>query len=795
MMRMTFASPRWLKLVRDLAAERNRMLMMLAAVAVSVAALGAVLGAYSVLTREIAVNYLGTHPASATLELPSGVDEDALRIARDHPGIEWAQAHDVVQARVRVGDDWRPLLLFVVDDFSAMRLNTFRPVRGAWPPPLGTMLIERTATGVLAADVGGQLEVKTPNGAMRKAGVSGVVHDPGLAPAWQERSGYGYITRATLATFGEAPQLHELRFSTRDANASMPAIESLAASLATQLQAAGHAVHEVRVPPPRQHPHQRQMTTVLFLMLAFSAMALVLSGVLVATALSALLARQVREIGMMKAVGARTSQIAAMYAVLVSVIGLAALALAMPIGILGARVLAGAVSRLLNFTLTSQAIPHEVWVVQIVAALLVPLVVAAYPILRASRISTRLAMDSHGVSAEVVRTRPSAMPWPVRNALRRPGRLALTVALMAAGGAMFMTALNVSASWERTVAKVYETRHYDVEVRFHRPESPRLAEQLRQLPGVRAVEAWGYSPAAFAQPGQVDVVRTYPDRAHASLAMMAPPPQTRLVTLPVIAGRWLRSDDTNAIVLNHAAAAQAPALALGSDVVVSIEGRQSTWRVVGIVEEIGAAGVLYVSDRAFAQAAGTGQDARMLRVATVARTPAQREEFVRAVQRKLFEIGAGVEGATPLAELRTAMADHILILIRSLVAMAAVMATVGGLGLASTMGTSVLERTRELAVMKAVGATPGRIVRLLMLEALFIGGLSWLAAFALSVPLTWVVDALVGRLGFVAPLPLLLAPAAASIWLGLSGALVLLATAWPARWASRLPVAQALAQV
>ena len=61
--------PRWRKLLGDVSAERGRILLMLVSIVVSLAAVGAVLGAYAVLTREIAVNYLGTRPASATLEL------------------------------------------------------------------------------------------------------------------------------------------------------------------------------------------------------------------------------------------------------------------------------------------------------------------------------------------------------------------------------------------------------------------------------------------------------------------------------------------------------------------------------------------------------------------------------------------------------------------------------------------------------------------------------------------------------------------------------------------------------
>ena len=65
----------WRKLVRDLGEERRRVALMAAAIAVSLMAVGTVLGAYAILTREMAVSYLGTRPASATLAvaLPTGV--------------------------------------------------------------------------------------------------------------------------------------------------------------------------------------------------------------------------------------------------------------------------------------------------------------------------------------------------------------------------------------------------------------------------------------------------------------------------------------------------------------------------------------------------------------------------------------------------------------------------------------------------------------------------------------------------------------------------------------------------
>lgn len=788
-------SPRWIKLIRDVKAEKERMLFMLAAIVVSLAAVGAVLGGYAVLTREIAANYLGTRPFHATLELPGGVGTEALTLARQHPAIQDAEARDVVLARADVDGNWRSLLLFVIDDFASMRGNTFTPLIGAWPPATGSMLIERTAISMLNAGVGGRVRVKTAHGTVREVPVTGLVHDPGLAPAWQERSGYGYITRDTLAALGEAPLLHELRISLRDPGANARAIESVAADLARQLAERGQAVHEIRVPPPRQHPHQRQMTTILFMMFAFSLMALALSGVLAATSLNAMLARQVREIGVMKTIGARTVQIGRMYAALVAAIGALAVAVAIPLGLLGAGVLARAVANLLNFSIADSSVPAWVFGVQALAGVLVPLLIAAIPIRRASRMSVRDAIDQHGVGSESLRLRTAKLPWSVRNSLRRPARLALTVGLLAAGGAMFMTSLNVSNSWERNIAKVYETRYYDVEIRFHEPQPTAVAQRILAVPSVATVEAWGYSPAAFAKPGQVDVVRTYPDRGHASFALLAPPADTRLVNFPVLAGRWLRSDDTDAVVLNHAAVAQAPQLRVGDSVALSIDGKATSWRIAGIVEEIGSAGVAYVTDQAFARIASTQGQARVLRVATQANSGDTRSAIIRAIEQRLADDGVGVETAMPLAELRTAMADHIVILIRSLVALAVVMATVGALGLSSAMGVSVLERTREFGVMKTIGATPSRITRLVVAEAFFIGALSWIAALIVSIPLTLLVDTLVGNLGFVAPLPFVIAPVPALLWLALVAVVSLMATLLPARRAAQISVAQALVQL
>src|SRR5262245_34258213 len=690
-------SPRWQKLRRDLALAKGRTAMMVIAIAVGVFGVGTVLIAYAILTREISRNYLGANPASATLELDKAVDDELLVAVRQRPGIADAQARATVMARVQTGpDEWRPLLLFVVEDFNAMRISTFKHDGGMWPPPDGTMLVERTALPVVNARVGDAVVVKTPNGQRRAVPVTGLTHDTGLAPAWQERECYGYITPATLAWLGENAGLNELKLVVTEPRFDVTVIERTARDLAMWLQGRGYAVKEIQVPPPGRHPHQNQMVAILTLLLTFSLMALVLGAVLVATMINGLLAQQIRQIGVMKAIGAKMGQVAGLYVTLVLLIGGAAVAVGAPFSVMAGRAYASAISGLLNFTLFSDAIPPWVFIVQAAFGLLVPVLMALIPILRTSRITVREAISDFGVSQTNFGNRwldrllgmlaglNRPLLLALRNTFRRRARLLLTLGLLAAGGGMFMTGLNIAAAWDRNLADSFATRRYDLEIRLSRPElTGTLLRRLSGIPGVQKVEAWGYAPIAPARPDEIDIAQTYPDKGHGSFSLFAPPSATTLVNFPVLSGRWLQPGDSEAVVLNQTSLARLPGAAPGDVISLSIDGRPTAWRVVGIAQEIGPAAA-YVTDEAFALAAGLGGRARSLRIVTSGHDTAARGEAIRAIERSLANAGMGVEVGLPAYEFRNSITDYIVIMIGMLISMVALMEYVGWMGIGSS---------------------------------------------------------------------------------------------------------------
>ena len=100
----------------------------------------------------------------------------------------------------------------------------------------------------------------------------------------------------------------------------------------------------------------------------------------------------------MKAIGARSAQIAGMYLLLILALGSVAVALGLPLGIAAGRALAGVVARLLNFTIYSQATPAWVYAVLALMGILVPLLVSMGPIRRSTRTTVRAILGDYGTS-------------------------------------------------------------------------------------------------------------------------------------------------------------------------------------------------------------------------------------------------------------------------------------------------------------------------------------------------------------------------------------------------------------
>jgi putative ABC transport system permease protein len=110
-----------------------------------------------------------------------------------------------------------------------------------------------------------------------------------------------------------------------------------------------------------------------------------------------------------------------------------------------------------------------------------------------------------------------------------------------------------------------------------------------------------------------------------------------------------------------------------------------------------------------------------------------------------------------------------------------------------TMSLNVLERTREIGVMRAYGASSRAVFRIVIVEGLVIGMMSWILAIGLSIPFSMILARAIGLSFMDYPMPASFSMSGIFLWALLVIVISILASFLPALRAVRLTVTQVLA--
>ncbi|HEU5098971.1 MAG TPA: ABC transporter permease [Roseiflexaceae bacterium] len=199
-----------------------------------------------------------------------------------------------------------------------------------------------------------------------------------------------------------------------------------------------------------------------------------------------------------------------------------------------------------------------------------------------------------------------------------------------------------------------------------------------------------------------------------------------IAALPLIRqGRWLVPGDTNAIVIDSGILKDERDLTIGSDLVLKIEGRELSFRVVGIIMGQIQGAVAYVDYPAFARAVrDVGRGNRVV-IASARHDVGFETQMAQTLEQRFKSDGLRISVTETREDLRALTTTHYNVVVILLLVMAIVLGAVGGLGLMGTMSLNVLERTREIGLMRAIGATSRAIRQIVVVEGVLIGIFSW----------------------------------------------------------------------
>jgi putative ABC transport system permease protein len=767
------------KVVGDLRASKPRTALVGLSIAVGVIAIGMVAGARAMMLESLHRSRDQAHFASATFHT-DGFGSGLIRRVRTLPRVRDAEAKRIVTARL---GDGRDLRLLAVDDFTRMRIARVSGEDGAWPPPTGTLLVERASVSKLGASPGESLRLRLPGGRERAIPIAGTAHD--LASPSTRTSGvlYGYADAATLRRLGDHGRPNQLDI-TVDGDRDRALLA--ATTVRRELERSGVAVRSVVVPKPGTFWANDAVNSMVLLLTVLGVVCLLMSGFLVVNIVSALVTQQRRQIGVMKAIGASGGATAGLYLASALLFGALALLVAIPAAAAAAQALVVYSAGLINLDPPGFMLPASAVALEIGAGIALPLAAALVPVRTGSTITVRQAITAEpgGEQREGVVERlaaripglPAAARLAITNSFRRKGRLVLTLTTLVLGGAVFVSVLSVRSSLDATLDDAGRYREYDAQISLERGYPAAALE--------RVARAWGVATAA----------RVRADGSESeTFTTLGLAPRTKMIEPLVLRGRWLRQGDERALVVNTDVVKHDSSISVGDRVLLHLGRTRSEWRIVGVVRGIMQGAVAYADRRGLGTAVGEPGLARQLQV--IGRDHherAQAAELVRTVSVRLGQGGFSVGSTQTTAEKRSLDESNFSIITSFLVTMAVLIAVVGGLGLMGTLSINVLERSREIGVLRAIGAGDGAVFQLVLVEAILVGVIGWMLAVPLSIPLSHLLSNAVGRMFVGTPLTYTFSTGGMLIWLGLVVVLSALAALVPGRRAARLTVRDVL---
>ncbi|MCL4296673.1 MAG: FtsX-like permease family protein [Anaerolineae bacterium] len=798
----------WRKVWFDLWHNKGRTLLAVLSIAVGVFAIGAIFGMVDQLLPGMDRAHQAAQPSHVTMTLTERIDQDTANRLKNIRGVEDIQVTNAVEIRYKLEPEgeWQAGFLQMRDDYDEQKYDLLRREEGPWPEK-DNLSVERLSSAAFGIDIGDKVifELDKTDRALPITGKiqSAFVHPPqfgGPAVFYTDAQG---LERFNIPA-GEFNGL-----SVRVSPYSAEFAREVASEIKDRLGKEGVGVGFATYQDPEEHWGRMFVEGLTLVLQVLAVIALLMSVILVTNTMAALITQQINQIGMMKAIGGGMGVILKIYLTTVLIYGLLAFVIALPLGALAAFGLSQWFLNAFNIDYDTFQVSLQALGYQALAATLIPALAALWPVLTGAAMTVRAAIATYGIGGDFGsnwldrtverlgdRLLSSSYAIALGNMFRRKGRLTLTQLALVGAGTMFLIVMTLSASLTHTLDTDLKRRGYDIRLGFDEAQSAhRVLSMLRSVPGVAEAELWFTAPAAILKEGQ------RLKEAGVGAQIIGIPAGSDYYRPLMLSGRWFQPGDGRVIVVSKDTADDNN-LKVGDTVTLNLfELGDAEWQVIGIFQVIFTDGFdttpIYAPLEAVAAATKQYNEGTRLLVRTSSSDPAAIEALFTQLKNlyEAREMDIGVYESSTAAKDRAEALNEFGVTTTMLLALAVIVALVGGIGLMGSLSISVVERTREIGVMRAIGARSRTIMGMFIMEGTLQGLFSWALAVPLSFVLARLLGNALGQIMFDANLDYRYDLSAVLVWLVIILIISTLASLVPARSATQVSVRESLAYV
>jgi putative ABC transport system permease protein len=584
------------------------------------------------------------------------------------------------------------------------------------------------------------------------------------------------------------------------------------------LQDKGYTVKHYKVASPGEHPHANITGGMFMIQKVFAVLCCFLSAVLVFNLMSAMLSKQLRQIGVMKAIGANNGQISWIYYRGVLVLGLFGLLISMPTAYFVSNMYVDSLAPMMNFDITSYQVPIWIIVLQVLLGIGIPMLSAYLPIKKASQMEIRETLLEYADDKKlceqswfdrlVFRLNFKSHPvrLAIRNSVRQKGRFLLTTGVLMIAASLLMASFNISSTMREVINVERHAKNWAVEIKLNQTMKGNKLESLfTELIEVTQTESFYRTSAAIIEndPDELEDNKGRSSENRDSKAHKVPVTITDLkqnstmLNLPIIEGEWFKTsfstvgnqstESYNPVVVSQLVMDHLPYLKLGMTLDIEISGQIKTLTLIGVAQKIGPASI-YTSGLL----KSSHPQPNGIFLSSEGKTRAELNQLKKVVVQLAEENGIKLSYTSTAWNGAEVVEDHFQIVYSLMLLLTVIIIFIASNGIILTMTTNIIERTRENGVLKAIGASNNELGKMILSEAFLIAFLAWLVACVVTLPLSYGVAYWLGLLMLKTPLGLSLDPMIFIISLPIMMLITSLASLIPMGKIMRLPVREAL---
>ncbi|MCP4357871.1 MAG: FtsX-like permease family protein [Chloroflexi bacterium] len=797
----------WHKVWHDLWHNKARTLLVILSIAAGVFAIGAVFGMVDQLLGGMDTSHRAVNPSHISVFLNTTIDRETAVRLKDIPGVVDVDPANRISLRYKTSPDgeWQEGTVTMRDDFNNQIYDFVTLNEGDWPTE-SAIGIERLSSQAFDIGVGDEIILEL-DATDRPFQINGLIRHPFVQPPAFGGEAHFFTDGKGLAKLGIPEGAFTNVLISVDPY-SRDYAEEVAGEVRDRLTKQGYNVAVTLYQESDRHWGRDFVDGIMIVLRVMAVVSLFLSVVLVINTLMAIITQQTDQIGIIKSVGGVSGTIIKMYLVGVLVYGLAALLIALPLGAITAFGSSRWFLNLFNVDLETFRVSQSALLWQVLAATAVPLLAALWPVLKGAHISVREAIASYGLGGDFgsslldqlierfsARYLPAVYAASLGNMFRRKGRLLLTQLVLVVAGIMFLIVMTLTTSTTNTLDNEMTRRGYDARIGFFQDQrTERILAIAQSLPEVDEAEVWYSHSATILREGER--VR---DSAGLGAQLTGIPIGTTMQRPLIIQGRWLQPGDGRVVIISDLSAAENK-ISIGDTIRLDLGllGEDS-WEVVGTYISVSGADfnteAIYAPLEAVVDVTKQANRGTLLFLTTfdksLAGTTAVADALKDAYETQNMDVSLFSTSTKPQerADIDAQFASIIIIML----SLAMIMAVVGGIGLMGALGISVVERTREIGVLRAIGASSGTIMSLFVMEGVLQGLLSWLLAIPLAYFFSQPMAKTMGQTIMGVELDFIFDGTAVVIWLISILLISILASVMPARSATQVSVRESLA--